>query len=192
MTRNTKIIIGIVGSLFVLCACVGIVTMGGLGALGMTLASAVETTPGKVADVAGQIADFQVPANYRSEASVSLGDYMFVSYAPGDGHSHIQMVQVPNSVHVDQAALERYAEQANPNTGRNRYSNVRTVGQTQATIRGQDVTLIISEGTNRDGQTYRVLTGLFQGKGGPALLSIEAPVSNWNQAEVDAFIASIK
>ncbi len=192
MTRNTKILIGIVGSLFLLCGCVAVIVLGGMGAFGMAIARTVETNPGKVQEVAGQIADFQLPENYRSEASVALGDYTFVSYAPGDGHSHIQLVQVPNSVHVDQAALERYAEQANPGTGRNRYSNIRTVGQTQATIRGQNVTLVISEGTNRDGQTYRVMTGIFQGKGGPTLLSIEAPVSSWNQAEVDAFIASLK
>ncbi len=192
MSRNAKIVIGVVSSLLLLCACVGFISLGALGSLGMTVANAVTTNPVAVDDAAVRIADFQLPAGYRSEASLSLGGYTFISYAPGDGHSHIQMVQAPASVQVDQSTLEQYAQQANPNVRRDRYSQVRTVGQTQATIRSQNVTLLISEGTNRDGQLYRTMTGVFQGKSGPTLLSVESPVSTWNQAEVDAFIASIR
>ncbi len=192
MSRNTKIVIGIAGSLLLLCACAGFIALGALGSLGMTVARNVSTSPVKVQELAGNIADFQLPANYSAEASFALGGYSFVSYAPGDGHSHIQMVQAPASVQVDQTTLEQYAQQANPNVRRDRYSQVRTVGQTQATIRGQTVTLVISEGTNRDGELYRTMTGVFQGKGGPTLLSVESPVSTWDQAEVDSFIASIR
>ncbi len=192
MSRNAKIVIGIVSSLFLLCACVALITLGALGSFGMTVASAVTKNPVEVQDAAALIADFQLPAGYRSEASLSLGGYTFVSYAPGDGYSHIQMVQAPASVKVDESTLEQYAQQANPNVRRDRYSRVRTVGESQATIRGQNVTLLISEGTNHDGQLYRTMTGVFQSKSGPTLLSIESPVSTWNQAEVDAFIASIR
>ncbi len=192
MSRNAKIVIGIVCSVLLLCACVGFVALGALGSLGTIVASAVTTNPAAVEGAAGQIAEFQLPAGYRSEASLSLGGYTFVSFAPGDDHSHIQMVQAPASVKVDEATLDQYAQQANPNVRRDRYSQVRTVGQSQATIRGQNVTLLISEGSNRDGQLYRTMTGVFQGKGGPTLLSVESPVSTWDQAQVDAFIASIR
>ena len=76
--------------------------------------------------------------------------------------------------------------------GYDRYTRTQVVGQQQVTVRGQTVTLVLSEGTNSSGQPYRTLTGVFQGKGGPALLSVEAPLSQWNQAEVDAFLASIR
>ena len=54
-------------------------------------------------------------------------------------------------------------------------------------MRGQATTLVLSEGTNTSGQPYRTLTGVFQGKGGPALLSVEAPLSKWNHTDVVAF-----
>ncbi len=63
--------------------------------------------------------------------------------------------------------------------------------QSLGTIRGQAVTLVTGQGVNSDGQAYRTVTGTFQGKGGPALLSVESPASSWNQDAVDRFIASI-
>ncbi len=150
----------------------------------------IEGDPGKVAAAAARIADFDLPAGYRPEATASVAGYCFVSYAPGDGHSHIQLIQAPQSADVDAATLEQYAQQTAPTSDSGRHQ-VRTVGQSQATVHGQAVTFVIGEGTNHDGDAYRTWTCVFQGKGGPALLSIEAPISSWDQAAVDAFIASI-
>jgi hypothetical protein len=38
----------------------------------------------------------------------------------------------------------------------------------------------------------RILTVPFTGDGGPALLMYQAPETAWDQAEVDAFIASFR
>jgi hypothetical protein len=67
-----------------------------------------------------------------------------------------------------------------------------TVGTSQATVRGQPVTFVISEGTNSAGQAYQQMTGVFQSKGGLALLTVEKPTSRWHQATIDTFIASIR
>ncbi len=57
---------------------------------------------------------------------------------------------------------------------------------------GHGQIMFVQEGTNSHGDAYRSLMDVFKGKGGPTLLSIEDPTSRWNQAEVDAFIASIR
>ncbi len=192
MSRNAKIILGIAAAGLLLCACGAIATFGALGSFGYALLRANEPGPAQVGSVASRIADFQVPAGYQPEAVAELAGILLVSYAPGDGHSHIMFVQAPASLPVDQATLEQYAQEAAPKRGYDRNTRSKIVGQKQATIRGQAVTLVIGEGTNSEGQAYRTLTGVFQGKGGPALVSVEQPVSRWNQSTVDEFIASIR
>ncbi len=181
MSTSSKFAAGIV-ALLALC-------IAGLGGLA---GCAGQKEPAKVAAAASRIADLQLPPGYQPEATVELGGYVFVSYAPGDGHSHIMLVQAPPSANIDRAQLEQYAQQAAQSRGYDRNTRTEVVGQMQATLRGKPVTLVIGQGTNSDGQAYRTLTGVFQGKGGSALLSIESPLSRWNQAEVEAFLASIR
>lgn len=192
MSRNSKIIIAVIAGLFLLCACGAVATFGLLGATGVAIGRAVEPSPVKVSVAAGRIADFDLPSGYRPDVAIDVAGYTFVSYAPGDGHSHIMLIQAPPSVSIDQTALDHYAQQAGVRRNYEQHVQVGVVGQTQATIRGQAVTLTIGEGTNSDGQAYRTMTGIFQGKGGPALISVESPISSWDQATVDAFIASIR
>ena len=189
MSRNAKIVFGVGAALLLVCVCGAIITF---NTLGVTIGRLVQSDPAQVAVAANRIADFQLPSGYKSEVAIDFGGYLFVSYTPGDGHSHIMLVQAPASAKVDQATLERYIEQAAQTRGYDRYTRTQVVGQQQVTVRGQTITLVLSEGTNSSGQPYRTLTGVFQGKGGPALLSVEAPLSQWNQAEVDAFLASIR
>jgi hypothetical protein len=191
MSRNAKIIAGIAGALLLMCLCVAVVTIGVLGSLGVAVGRGVELSPVQVQAAANNIADFNLPPGYHPEAALDLGGFQFASYSPGDGHSHILFVQAPASANIDQVTLEQYAQQAAETRGYDRHTRTQVVGRQEATIRGKSVTLVVQEGTNSGGEAYRSLTGIFAGKGGPALLSVESPVSHWDQAEVDAFIASI-
>ncbi len=192
MSSSAKVLIGIAAVIVLLCVGAGIVLVGSVGAMGMFVSRTVQSEPGKVAATAAKIAEFTLPSGYGPEAAVEIAGYQFVSYAPGDGHSHIMLIQVPKGALADQATLEQYLQQATPSRNSDRRIRSTVVGQTQATVRGQKVTLVLSEGTNSDGQPYRTLTGVFQGRGGPALLSIESPASTWNQDTVNAFVASIR
>jgi hypothetical protein len=60
-----------------------------------------------------------------------------------------------------------------------------------ATVRGQETTLVVNEGVNSEGVSYRQVTVAFQGSG-PALLVISEPVTRWSQETVETFIASIR
>ncbi len=192
MSRNGKIILGIVAVLVLMCICGVMSVFGLLAAVGNTIYQAVETSPAAISVSSGSIADFELPTGYKPEAAVNFGGFHFVSYTPGDGHSHIMFVQASPSVHVDTATLEQYAQQAEENRGYNARARNRVVEHKQVTIRGQAVTLVIGEGVNSAGQAYRTMSGTFQGRGGPAFVGVEQPVSRWNQAEVDAFLASIR
>lgn len=159
--------------------------------IGVLLAGCQGKT-GEVADKAAtSIADFSLPEGYQPELALDLAGYTIVSYNPGDGHSHLYLVQAPASQEVTPDKLEAMLAQSQVGQ-KDRNSRLTVVEKRQATIRGQAATLVISEGTNGDGDPYRQVTAAFQGKGGPALLVLEEPVARWDDARVDQLIASIQ
>lgn len=192
MSRNAKILTAVAAVLLLMCVCGAVATIGALSYFGTAVARAVELNPAQIQNDASRIADFELPPGYRSEVAASIGGFLFVSYSPGDGHSHIMFFQAPADANLNQATLEQYAQQAAETNGYNRNTRTQIVGQQKATIRGQSVTLVVQEGTNSSGEAYRSLTGTFPGKGGTALLTIESPISRWDQAQVEAFLTSIR
>jgi len=60
-----------------------------------------------------------------------------------------------------------------------------------ATLRGQEATLIVSEGVNSENISYRQASIAFEGKSGPALILFSESVEAWHQPAFDEFLASI-
>ena len=150
--------------------------------------TAINTNTDKVVSVAAEIADFDLPAGYQPEFSASLEGYTLVSYNPGDGHSHLYLIQ--SEKESDGEKLVSMIDQIAP--GSYDPQTRMTVIETRlVTMREQEVTLVISEGVTSEGETYRQIMAAFHGKGGPALVTLSEPVERWNQESVDAFIASI-
>lgn len=150
--------------------------------------SAGKTNTEKVASTAAEIADFDLPAGYSAEFSASLMGYTVAAYSTGDGHSHLYLVQS-----TDKADGEKLAQMLNelvPGAG-DPQTRMTVIEIRPVTLRGQETTLVISEGVTSEGETYRQATVAFQGRGGPALLVLSEPVESWDQESVDAFIASI-
>lgn len=156
-------------------------------ACGMNLA--IETNTEKIDSAAAEIASFDLPADYRSEFSANLNEYTLVSYTLGDGYSHLYLVQSQNAADTDK--LLRAMQNIVP--GQYDPDARMTVLETRpVTVRGQETTLVISEGINGDGNTYRQALIAFDGNGGPALLVFSAPVSSWDLAIVETLVASIR
>ena len=149
---------------------------------------AIETRADKVVSTAAEIADFDLPANYVPEFSARLEEYTLVSYSPGDGHSHLYLIQSENE--SDGEKLADMVEQIAPGSY-DPHTRMTVIETRLVTVREQEVTLVISEGITSEGETYRQVTVPFHGKGGPALLMFSEPVTSWNQETVDAFVASI-
>ena len=149
----------------------------------------LNSNPDDVLDVASKIADFEPPAGYSAEFTASLLGYTVAAYNPGDGHSHLYLIQSEkesDGEKLEQMLAELVPGSSDPNT------RLTVIDNRAATIRGQEVTLVISDGTNSDGELYRQVTAAFQGKGGPALLVLSEPIERWDPSAVDAFIASIQ
>lgn len=73
----------------------------------------------------------------------------------------------------------------------NMWMEVRVVERQPCQVRGQETTLVVSEGVSHDGQRYRSASALFEGNDGLALVNISGPANTWDQAMVDTFIESL-
>jgi hypothetical protein len=67
------------------------------------------------------------------------------------------------------------------------------VEEKPVTIRGEETTLSISEGTSEQGVLYRLANAKFQGNGeGPAVFMIVGPADEWDSQLVEDLLASIQ
>jgi hypothetical protein len=142
-----------------------------------------------ISKLASKIADLDVPEGFTTEFSAEMAGYTLAAYKGTAGPSHLYLIQSDNEADGDE--LEKMLTQMAP--GSSDWETRMTVIENRpVTIRGQEATVVISEGTNHDGEPYRQATVAFQGKGGPAMIFLSDTVENWDQNAVDAFLASIQ
>jgi len=155
----------------------------------ITLISLFACTSATVDEAGSKIADFDLPAGYTFEFNTSMLGYTVASYKGPNGPSHLYLIQ--SEQESDRDELAKMLTQLVPGAG-DLDSDITVIENRPATIRGQDVTLIVSEGLNSANVPYRQVTAAFEGKGGPTLLVFSETVGAWDQAAVDEFIASIR
>jgi hypothetical protein len=198
MNNTTKTILIIVGSLLLVCACcVGVFSVTGLWStfqFANWAGSNTSENPEKVAQMASEIADFQVPEGFEKQYGMKLGGLSLVQYMTDNERTVIFVTQFPagTSINVDEMMRQIQRNSRSENTP---WYGMTTalVEQRPVTIRGQETTMSISEGTNEQGVLYRVANAEFQGNGdGPAVVMIVGPADEWDIKTFEDFIASIQ
>ena len=198
MSKTTKTILIIVGSLLVLCACTSAVLLGtGAWSIGRLVQFAEDNTterPQEVSQIASKIAQFDVPEGFNKQYGMQIGNWSLVQYMTADEETILFVTQFPagTSVNVNELMRQIQSNSRNPNSP---WYNMDTtlVEQKPVTIHGQDTTLNISEGTTKEGVFYRMANAEFQGNGeGPALFLLVSPADQWDNQLVEDFIASIQ
>jgi hypothetical protein len=147
------------------------------------------TPIGTTTDTPSAIADFDLPAGYTSGFISSMLGYTVEAYKGQNVPSHLYLIQSEKESDGDQLAKmlkQLIPGSSDPNMRMTVIENVPT------TLRGQNVTLIVSEGVNSENSSYRQISAAFDGKGGPALLVYSKSVDAWDQTAVDEFLASIR
>ena len=198
MDKTTKTILIVLGSLLLVCACsAGILFATGAWSIGRLVQWADQNTtenPQDVAKIASGIADFDVPEEFNKQYGMKLGSWTLVQYMTQDEKSILFVTQFPagTSINVDEMMRQIRNNSRNPNSP---WYNTDTtlVEQRPITIRGQETTLSVNEGTTKEGIPYRMANAEFQGNGeGPALFMIAGPADQWDIQWVEDFIASIR
>jgi hypothetical protein len=206
VSRSAKIIIVILIALLGLCicACLGgsMVSTLATGSLVQQLVSSsvgdMETEPSTThsPEEAGQIArsmvDFTLPPGYQPQSALTFWGVDIVAFDNRESTDPlIFMAEVPPLGGMSRLVLDQF-QQANQYTINNEQVSVRTVGETQATIRDQNVTFIIREGVTSDGTVFRQISGAFDGQNGLVFLFIVGTQQSWNEAAIDSFIKSLR
>jgi hypothetical protein len=160
-----------------------------VAAILISLVSLSACTAETVDEAGSAIADFDPPAGYNSEFSTSMLGYTVAAYRGPNVPSHLYLIQSEKESDGDELAkmLTQLVPGSNdPNT------RMTVIENRPITLRGQETTLIVSEGVNSENVSYRQITAAFEGKGGPALLMFSESVEAWDQAAVDMFLDSIQ
>lgn len=198
MNNTTKTILIILGALLFVCACGAAIVMAtGAWSFANIVKWADQSTtedPQEVAQIASEIADFDVPEGFTKQYGMKIATFSMVQYMTGNEEMFLFVTQFPagTSINPDEMVRQIRNNSRDPNS---RWYNTDTqiVEQKPVTIRGEETTLSISEGTNEQGVLYRMANAKFQGNGeGPALFMVIGPADEWDTQLVEDFIASIQ
>jgi hypothetical protein len=191
MSRGLKTAL-IVAAIVLFCCCVA--GLGGTLLGTRVFGRALITNPDRVQAVGREIADYDVPSGYQELFAMNMLGVKIVAIGPAapPDFMMIMLMQLPPGLEVSQSEMERQIEQALARQTGLARADMAEVGEEEAIIKGEPVTLIVREGVTDDGEQMRQVTGLFEGKGGPAVLMVAGEMDAWDPEMVDRFIASIR
>ena len=138
--------------------------------------------------LAQRIASFELPEGYQPDYAVEILDYTIVAYKSVAQRGHLAFLQTPPGVIPTGTVLEGYLVN---NTAAHTWREASVLRTETRTIRDQSATMTISDRINGEGQRYRSLNLVFEGRDGTTLLAINQPETQWNDEAIEAFIASI-
>jgi hypothetical protein len=192
MSRGLKVALVLIAIALFLCCVAGL----GVTLLGTRLVGrAFITNPDRVQAVGREIADYDVPSGYEEMFAMNLMGVKMVAIGPASptsGFTMIMLMQFPAGMGMSREEMERQVEQALARQIGLGSANMTSMGQEETIIKGESVTLTVREGTTDRGERLRQTSGLFQGRGGPAMLMVTGEADAWDQDMVDRFIASIR
>ena len=195
MSKNSKIALIIIAIVIVLCICACVAGAIILRTTGKVMEeNLVLDDPQKAQSVAQSILDYDLPAGYQEEGAMDMGFMKMVmivdqssSYGP-----LIMIAEMPSGMGIDETVMRQQIEQSMQRSMGYSNFNVKLVDEQVRTIRGDEVTFFEYAGTDGSGnQVKQLVSEFFEGENGIVMLMIVGDDSNWDQAEIDAFLDSI-
>jgi len=195
MSRTTKIVIGIVGGLLLLC-CLGI----GLAALLLPRAvqnfaeNSITDDPEQVAEVGQSILDYELPPGMQEEGAMGFAGIKMVFITAGPGNdAMVMLMQFPAIMQANEEEMRRQLEDAMAQQSGQQQFNMEVVSEDEVVINDQNSVLTTLEGTDENGNSIRQITGVFESKAGnPAMIMAISPIAAWEEANIDEFIESLR
>jgi hypothetical protein len=196
MSRGVKIALVVVVILLGLCC------MGGAAFFFISqrvVSQAFTDDPAKAATLGHEIVDYNLPDGYRELGGMNalVFKMVFIGSASKTSDSmFIMLMQIPAGTDMDREEMQKQMTQAMQQQGQGRNFQAHVVDTQTVTIKGQPVTLTVSEGEVTEGSdagsVFRQVIGVFPGKDGTAMLMVMGKKDTWDQAALDSFLASIE
>ncbi|MBN1309927.1 MAG: hypothetical protein JXB30_00815 [Anaerolineae bacterium] len=199
MSRNTKIVLGIIGALVILCV---VVIAGAIIAVSVMGESIVENMiiedPAEVAEAADKIADYELPPGYeeRMVMNIIFGKMLLIGPEDQSDKPMITLMQISSIVGSDEMDQEQYRQQMQQSMelqASQREMYMQLVDESEVEIAGQEVTLMTYEGDTDYGGTMRqVVSDIFEVNDSLIMLMIMGEIESWPESDLEAFIESIQ
>jgi hypothetical protein len=192
MSRGLKIGLAVGGGLLLLCCIAGVIIY---FTVVRTIQQAVVLDPVAAAKVGHEIVDYRLPDGYQETAAMTILGMKMVIIGPqsqASGQMGLVLAQLPTGT-GNQEQWQQQMQQSWEQQGGQSSQNYHVVGTEQVTIRGQSVTLTVSEGQSTNGTVTRQVFGVFTNKGGNMVMLMAAgDKESWNQQALDQFLGSIQ
>jgi hypothetical protein len=146
-----------------------------------------------------EITGLTPPEGYQPQFAMTVEGLSTVTIVPDAGTVPIEAAMVFTVLQADRTA-------ANAEDARDRLAGAMTasstagghtvdlevVGREPVTVRGSRSSLVRFSGADDAGRAYRKAVVAFEGDGGPALLVAAAPEAAWDEAALQAVVASLR
>jgi len=192
MSRNTKIVVGIIGGILAVCCLIAIVAALVLPRMFENFAEGVDD-PEAAADVATSIVDYDLPAGYDEQGAMNVFGFRMAFITGPDENSMIMLAEFPAALAGNEEQMQQQMRDAFANQTGTQNMDLEFVSSDDVTINGADATLATYEGTDSQGNNIRQIIGVFQTKGGdPGMLMILGDQDNWDEGGISQFLDSLE
>lgn len=192
MSRNTKIVVGIIGGILAICCIIAIIAVLVLPRMFANFAEGVDD-PAAAADVASSIVDYDLPSGYNEQGAMNLFGFRMAFITGPDENSMIMLAEFPASLAGDEEQMQQQMRDAFANQTGTQNAQLEYIGSENITINGADATLATYEGTDGQGNNIRQLLGVFEAKSGsPGMLMIFGHQDSWDEGGVSRFLDSLE
>lgn len=191
MNKTVKVLLW-VGALLGLCLCGAVVLGLGLDFAYNKLSQAANGQQDPVA-VARSIVDYELPPGYAETSATDVVVYQMALISNEDAVDAPTFMLIHYQWFMN-VNTRKMVEDMQPTFEQNSGDSATqwtTTDQYQATVNGQTVDVLVMESLSRNGYRSRQLTTSFKGKSGNVLLIVQGGVNSWDEALVQAFMASI-
>ncbi|MBI5351121.1 MAG: hypothetical protein HZB50_00620 [Chloroflexi bacterium] len=191
MNESKKLLIGF-GVILVICCCTAGIAFFAFRQFSTRMESGVNGNPTSVAKAKAEIADFDIPSGY-APVTFNFFTYNMITLNPDTSSSGMMIMLMQytgvisgNSDQMEEQLRRSLAQQNNqPGT------SMTVVDTHEEVIRGQTVTVTISEG-RYESFTIRQWSTVFKGNKGPTILMVQGAAETWDDQLLEDFIKSIK
>lgn len=192
MSRNTKIVVGIIAGILGVCCIIAIVAALVLPRMFETFAESVDD-PAAAADVAESIVDYDLPSGYEEQGAMNLFGFRMAFITGSDENSMIMLAEFPAGLAGDEEQMQQQMRDAFANQTGAQNVDLEYVGSEDVTINGAEATLGTYEGTDGQGNSVRQIIGVFETKSGsPGMLMIFGNQDNWDEGGISRFLDSLE
>lgn len=193
LTRNQKIIIGVVGGILLLCCIGGGVAWWAGSSLVNQVSQGFNSDPAKAQEVGQSIAAYTTPDGYTEQFSMELLGVKMVALAPDGSGPILMLMQFPEAMAGNTEQMQEQMSQAfSQQTGQSGFEFT-TVEERDVVVGGQEVKLVVREGSNNDGDTMRQAFATFESDDGNVVMFMAmGEPGSWDDEVIDDFLASIK